>query len=232
MKSPSVILLLCWLAAGAFAQEKPLPTWRDQIAKGVVPYRQLKVDDFAINDEAPGQNAFNIRTAIEPYYRYLLKPQHGFAYAYIQNWMVFSGLYKPDTHRRSAFKTMKAELPYAQAFLDLNEIAARRMAMLKTGELPNARAASYEEAQAELQKKMKQFCDDRYKEVQVEIQAFAKATMNGQDKKKVRELAAEIRKRLDATPAATVPFTPADAEATSTAPAASPTPAGVPQPDL
>lgn len=224
--------MLSGLVAGASAQEKPLPTWRDEIAKGVIPYRQLTVEDFSINDEAPGQNVFKIRTAVEPYYHYLLKPQHGFAYAYIQNWMVFSGLYKAKTSRKSAFKTMKAELPYVQALLDINEITARGMAMLKTGELPHARGASYEEAQAELEKKMKQFCDERYKHVQGEMEAFAKATKNGQDKKKVRELAAEIRKRLAATPAATVQSTAADGNVDGTAPAISPTPAGVPAPDL
>ncbi len=190
------------------------------IAKGVVPYRQLKVDDFLVDDQAHPKNAFHIQTAIEPRYRFMLKPYSGFAYAYIDQWMVFSGLNQKETSRKSAFKTMKAELPYAQALLDINEIHARRLAALKPGELPNARGNTFEEAQTELNRKLKEFVEAQYKANQTEMEAFAKATGNGADKKKVRELAAEVRKRLGATLAAPVlPFTEASAAPAHPSPA-------------
>jgi hypothetical protein len=47
----------------------------------------------------------------------------------------------------------------------------------------------------------------RRREAEAEANAFMKATGYGTNKKKVRELGAEIRKRLEATPNTTVSFT-------------------------
>ena len=55
-------------------------------------------------------------------------------------------------------------------------------------------------------RKLKEFLDVKYRENNTEMAAFAKATKSGADLKKTRELAAEIAKRLKATPATTVPF--------------------------
>lgn len=187
-------------------EPRPTPTWQDAMARGLIPYHQLTVDDFPINDKAHPKHNFYVRTGIAPQYHFMIKPYNGFAYAHIDQWMVFAGLDKNQTSRKSTFKTMKAELPYAQAFLDINEIHARRIAALKPGELPNARGNSFEEAKTELTRKLKEFLDMKYKESEAEVAAFSKATKNGADKKKVRELTAKIRKRLKATPATTVPF--------------------------
>ena len=101
---------------------------------------------------------------------------------------------------------MKEGLPFAQALLNLSEINARRLAALKEGELPSARGNSFEEAQTELARKMKEFLDAKYRENNAEIEAFVKATKSGTNLKKTRELAAEIAQRLKATPPTTVPF--------------------------
>lgn len=212
MRLKSLALAVALAVAGnALAQDepRPRPTWQDMMAKGIVPYHQLTVDDFPINDKAYLKHNFHIRTIIAPQYRFVLKPHSGFIYAAITEWMIFSGLDKNETSRKSRFKTMKAELPYAQAFLDLNEIHARRIAALKTGELPSARGNSVEEARTLLAAKLKEFLAAKYDERDAEGHAFEKATGHGANKKKVRELAAEIRKRLEATPGTTVPFTEA-----------------------
>ncbi len=200
------------LAAFASAQETetppPPPTWPELIAQGITPYHQLTVDDFAIDDQAHPKEAFHIETAIQPRYHFMIKPYNGFAFAYIDQWFVFSGFNKKATSRKSAFKEMKAALPFAQALLDLNEINARRIAALKEGELPSARGDNFEKAREELERKLKEFLDVRYHANQAEMEAFAKATKSGADRKKVRALAAEIAERLKATPATTVPFRP------------------------
>jgi hypothetical protein len=219
MRSRRLALVFAFFVAGnALAQDEPRAgrTWQDMMAEGIVPYRQLTVDDFPINDKVYPEHAFHIRTTIAPEYQFILKPHSGFAYAAITQWTVFSGLDKNGTSRKSRFKTMKVELPYAQALLDLNEIHARKMGALKTGELPSARGNSFEEAQTLLAAKLKEFLAAKYKERDVETEAFAKATGNGGNKKKVRELAAGIRKRLEATPDTTVPFSEATATPGST----------------
>lgn len=215
------------VAGNAVAQDepRPRPTWQDAMAKGMVPYHQLTADDFPINNKVHPKHNFYIRTAIAPQFRFILKPHGGFFYAAIDEWMVFSGLDKIETSRKSRFKTIKAELPYAQAIFDLNEIHARRIGALKTGELPSARGTTAEEARTQLTAKLKEFLAAKYKEGDTEAEAFMKATDYGANKKKVRELAAGIRKRLEATPDTTVPFTApaAGPESTPSAPVSLPT---------
>lgn len=189
-------------------ETSPPPTWSELIAQGIAPYHQLTVADFRVDDAAQPKHAFYIVTVVRPRYRFLVKPYNGFAFAYVDQWLVFSGLNKKETSRKSAFKQMKAALPFAQALLDINEINARRLAALKVGELPSARGSSFEEAQMELGRKMEEFLDAKTRENQAEMEAFGKATENGTNQKKVRELGAEIAKRLKATPATTVPFRP------------------------
>ena len=209
--SSLVFALVLAVADNASGQDesRPKTTWQDELEKGMVPYHQLTVDDFQINDAAPSKHNFYVRGAIDPQYHFMVKPANGFYYAYIDRWAVFSGFDKLDSYRRSNFKGMKASLPFAQAILDLNEICARRLAALKPGELPSARGNTFEEAQAELRRKVTEFVNAYYKEGDAEIETFAKATENGAKEKKVRELAAEIKKRLAATPNTTVPFTKA-----------------------
>ena len=239
----SLALALALAAAGnAFSQNepRPRPTWQDMMAQGIVPYHQLTADDFPVNNKAHPEHSFYIQTAVAPQYRFILKPHQGFVYAAIEEWMIFSGLNKNGTSRKSRFKGMKEALPYAQAILDLNEINARRIAALKTGELPSARGNSVEEARTLLAAKLEEFLQAKYKEGEAEAKAFAKATGDGTNNKKVRALAAEIRKRLEATPNTTVPFTEAIAAPSSSpsspfptsnvSPAASATPLPSPSP--
>ena len=109
-----MILRLCFALGVALAvvcaqaEAKPLqpPTWPDMLAAGIVPYRQLTVEDFLVKDGAHTTHAFYIKTAIEPRYEFLLKPHtNGFVYAYIQQWLIFSGLSRKETWRQSKFKT-------------------------------------------------------------------------------------------------------------------------------
>ncbi|MFL6529317.1 MAG: hypothetical protein ACJ8KX_02485 [Chthoniobacterales bacterium] len=212
MKRAFRFLLILFLASRAAPAQEPSPppplSWPDLIGQGVVPYHQLTVEDFAINDEAKTNDAFYIKTAIEPRSHYYLKPYNGFVFAFVDQWIVFSGLRKTETTRRSEFKEMKASLPFAQALLDLSEIYARQLAAIKPGELPQARGDDAEKAKAEMERKLKELVDAKLKALYDEQAAFVKATDGGRNTKKVQERAAEIRKRLDATPNATVPFHP------------------------
>jgi hypothetical protein len=212
MRLKRLALALSFVVAGnALSQDEShqRPTWQEAMAKGMVPYHQLTLNDFPINDKAHPDHDFYIQTVMSPQYHLILKPYNGFVYAAIDEWMVFSGLDKNETSRKSRFKTMKAALPYAQAILDINEIHARKIAAFKPGELPQARGNNADEARKELTDKLKEFLAEKYKESETEAEVFRKATGRGANQKKVRELAAEIRKQLEATPPATVPFTEA-----------------------
>lgn len=202
----------------------PLPTWKDEIAKNFVPYHQLSAADFPINDKSHAESAFWIKTFVHYYYHYLAKPAAGGAvYAYATDWTVFSGLDKNDTSRHSSARNLKQELPYAQAVFDLDEIYARELAALKTGDLPVGNGDTFQAAIADLDQRVKAFCRERYAKVEVERDVLVKTSKRGANKKKVRELADAIRKRLDALPPVATP-TPAPSNSPSATPGASPTP--------
>jgi len=177
-----------------------LPTLNDEAAKGFIPYRQLTIDDFPIDDQVHPDAGFWVQAFIHPFWLAQFRSSRSSIYAYIGEWTVFSGFDRNASSRKSWFHEMKTELPYAQALLDINEIHARRLAALRSGELPRGQGGSLEATQANLTKKMKLFCEREYELMQAEMDDFAKATNKGSNQKKVRELGAEIRKRLAAVP--------------------------------
>lgn len=182
-----------------------MPTWQDEIAKGLVPYHQLTVDDFRIDDKTNPDAAYWVKPFLDPRYRFIWMYKDGWHYAYLESWTIFSGLDKNQSWRKSKFHDMGPALPHAQAFLDLNEIYARQLAALKPGELPSGRGATPKEAAAVLHQNLEAFLKEKYKALEAEVAEFQKATNRGVNTKKVRELGKAIRKRLDAVPAPSGP---------------------------
>ena len=76
------------------AEEEPkaLPTWTEMMAKGIVPYHQLTVDDFRVNDQAHPKDGFYIQPSISPQYHFILKSYNGFIFAAVDQWVIMSGL--------------------------------------------------------------------------------------------------------------------------------------------
>jgi len=221
---------LVFAAAAVSAQEEKgsrMPTWQDETAKGFVPYHQLTLEDFRIDDKAHPESVYWVRPFIHPFWHFIWTRRDWY-YAYVDQWVVFSGLNKNESSRQSTFRDMQKSLPHAQAYLDLYEIHARQLAALTPGELPSGRGATPEEAGQALRQNMDAFLKERYKLIEAEATEFQKATDHGSNKKKVRELGAAIRKRLEAIPA---PAGPAyQLPNASPSPSASPTagPAGGP----
>jgi hypothetical protein len=207
----AVAVLLITLAEAAFAQEpspspSPFPTWKDEIAKGYLPHHQLTAEDFPINDEAHPKTAFWLQPFAHQFWHYALKPaSNGFVYAYVTDWIVFSGFDKNLSSRNSKFREIKTFLPYMQALFDISELHARKYAALKPGELPSGQGETFEKARAQLDDRLQAMFQTRAWESQKETDEFEKATNKGQNQKKVRELAAEIKKRLAEVPSMNLP---------------------------
>jgi hypothetical protein len=197
-----------------------LPTWPDEMAKGFVPYHQLAIEDFPINDKAHPEATFWIKPFIIPRYYCYLKPGVGMVYAYVAEWVVFSGLDKNESTRKSRFHDMKNQLPFAQALLDINEVSARELAALKSGDLPRGSGPSFEAAKRDLEGQMNVFLNQKYEKMNAGREAFLKATDHGQNKKKVQELGAGLAKRLEAM----APLAPSPIPSATPAPIASPSP--------
>ncbi len=120
-----------------------------------MPYHQLTVDDFPVNDRVHPGVGYWIKTFVDPRFHFYLKPYNGFGHAYVSDWIVYSGFDKRESSRKSTYHELKTDLPYVQALLDINEIYARELAIIKVGDLPEGRAANYAAAQADLEQKIK-----------------------------------------------------------------------------
>ena len=177
-----------------------VPTLQDETARGFIPYHQLAANDFPINDQVHPGAGFWVKTFIHPFWLAQFRFSRSSIYAYVSEWTVFSGLDKNESSRKSWFQNLKTDLPYAQALLDINEIHARRVAALKSGELPRGQGTSLEATRADLTRKMRLFCGREFELMQAEMEEFERATDNGSNHKKVRELGAELKKRLAALP--------------------------------
>ena len=181
----------------------------DEILNGYLPYHQLTVDDFAIKDDLGPDTGYSIQTFIHYYYNCIGKTaESGVTYTYVKDWTVFSGFNKNLSGRRGKFRDMKDALPYAQALLDLNEIYARRLGALQPGDLPSGSGRTWPEAQRQLEERLEKLCQSQLWEARKEGETFTAATKNGQNKKRVRELSAAIRKRLVQLPIRATPTTP------------------------
>jgi hypothetical protein len=177
------------------------PTWEKEMAKGLLPYHHLVVLDFPVKRDGPANIAFMLQPFMHCYYSLESKGGvNGSVYCYVTNWKVFSG-FDRNASWRNPKADMKALLPYAQALLDLAEVRARQFGALKEGELPSGQGASLQEAQLRLQDVLGAFNHQHFWDMQKELEAFVEATKHGQDGQKVAQLSAEIRKRLQATPA-------------------------------
>jgi hypothetical protein len=120
---------------------------------------------------------------------------------------VFSGFDKNLSARNSKFREMKAFLPYIQALFDISELHARKCAALKPGELPSGQGETLEKARTQLDDRLQAMFQTKAWDAQKEIDEFEKATNKGQNQKKVRELGAEIKKRLAEMPSMNPPQT-------------------------
>ncbi len=212
-------MLALWLVLGAPAvlgqspapspAASPTPTifpsWAQWKEQGFLPYHQLTVDDFRVQEVAKGRDDYYVQAFIEPRYEGFLHYNRGWVHAYIKTWRVFSGFNQTASYRRKGFRGMRDEMPIAQAILDLSEIRARELAIMPPDGWPEFRGGAKEEVMAGLEARVHALCQAKYDAAQADIDAFLKATDQGQDKKKVAKMAAEIRKRLEAMPKAAEP---------------------------
>ncbi len=157
-----VSLVSLFVASAKEEERSQIPTWQDEIAKGCVPYHQLAVDDFRIDDQAHPDGAYWVRAFIHPYWHYITIRNSGWWYAYVDQWIVRSGFDKGASSRKSKFHEMKRALPHVQAYLDIYELYGRQLATLKPGELPSGRGATPQEAIDVLNKSLDAFLKEKY----------------------------------------------------------------------
>jgi hypothetical protein len=215
-----VCVAFLFVVADVSAQKTPPapPTWRND-PENFVLYHQLKPEEFPINDKVHKDSGFWMEPGLRPSYQFYYHGG-GLVYAYISNWQIISGVDMKEMSRKSGLRDIKAELPYAQAVLDIYEVHARELNQLKTGDLPSGSGPDVAAAQRDLEGKLRVFLESKHDEIQREMDELARKTDKGRNRAKVRELALAIKKRLDALPVATLvspPTLSATPPATATA---------------
>src|SRR4029079_1450055 len=130
--------------------------------KGYLPYHQLTVDDFPIDDKSHPGAAWWVKPFIHPRYNPMpTNPRAGAFFIYVQDWAVYSGFDRNKSFRSSKFREMKSALPYAQALLDINEVCARKLAALQPAELPRGTGRTQAEATKDLETRLGEMVNSR-----------------------------------------------------------------------
>jgi hypothetical protein len=211
-----------------------IPTWAEEIAHNLIPYHQLKTEDFPKNDKGAAAYAFSLTPFMHYFFNYTIRPgPNGILYAYVSDWTIYSGIDKNQTWRRVSTRELEANLPYAQAVLDLNEIACRQIALLKSVDLPRAEGWSLPEVKGDLKRRADAFVSEKLEAMTAERAKLQRETNFGRDLAKMKKVSAAIRQRLEALPPIPSP-TPMGAPASARTPPAKamlpipPTPAGSP----
>lgn len=220
------ILLFASVLRAQQPEARPLiPTWEQEIAKGYLPYRQVTVKDFPIDDKAHPKSAYWVQPFTHYYFHYISRVSPGgMVYLNVTDWTVHSGFDKnlSSRNRHFAVAEMKEQLPYIQTLLDISELHARYLAALKAGELPSAEGRTFEEARAQIESRVEAMVKSRISNGDDEIKAFMKASNNGQDGKIVRAMAADTKKRLAGAPTPIATETPLTSPSVPNAPSATP----------
>jgi hypothetical protein len=167
----------------------------------------LRPEEFPINDKVHKNSGLWMEPALRPYYQIQYRGG-GLVYLYISDWRILSGINKSEMSRKSWLSDIKAELPYAQAGLDIYEVHARELNQLKTGDLPSGSGPDVAAARRDLEGKLIVFLESKHDEIQREMDELARKTDKGRNRAKVRELAIAIKRRLDAQPVATLASPP------------------------
>jgi hypothetical protein len=218
-------------AAGAAQSPGAPATAEEEQQKGYLPYHELTVDDFPIDDKTHPGAAWWVKPFIHPKFNpNPTNPRPGAFFVYVADWGIYSGFDKNKSFRSSKFKGMKEALPYAQALLDINEIYARQLAMLQPAELPRGTGRTQADATKDLENQLGDIVNAKLMEMKAEMDALGTATKNGEDKKKLAEMSADIKKRLDALPPPKAVGQPAASPGAPAVQPAAPTTAPNPRP--
>ena len=138
------------------------PTLEEEKQKGYLPYHQLTVEDFPIDDKSHPGVAYWPKPFIHPRYNpNPTNPRPGAFFVYVADWSIYSGFDRNKSFRSSKFKGMKEALPYAQALLDINEITARKLAALQPTELPRGSGRTQAEATKDLENRLSEMVNSR-----------------------------------------------------------------------
>jgi hypothetical protein len=167
--------------------------WRDEIARGYLPYRKLTYDEFPVCDGVPTPHWMHT----EGFFHYSFKAtsveREDQIVVRVVEMKIRSGFDQNKSWRRSTFSETKALLLHEQGHLDINELHA---ADFRKATLPEGIGADRAEAFDDLQDKLKALCSRIADESNKEQERYDRETAHGTNANAQERWTADLRKRL------------------------------------
>lgn len=193
-----VFILLLGTASTSCAQAlHEAPPWKEEMAKGYIPYRRLAATDFPVNDHLNPEYGMYTSVFFHYWYNHRWSIQNGHVVDRITNWLVWSGFDRNKSSRKSWFKLGNEALSHEQGHLDINELYSRRLAEMSLDKLPHGEGASPKKASADLRQNVEALFDRVSKEAKKEHHRYDAETAHGKNLSKQREWSAAIQARLE-----------------------------------
>jgi len=176
------------------------PPWKEEIAKGYLPYHRLTVSDFPINDRGPdgGHPGYGMYTYAfihwRPEHQWIM--QNGLVLDRITEWLVWSGFDRNKSWRKSWYKPVKETLPHEQGHLDIWELHLRPLTEMPLDKLPVGEGVDPQAASADLWRKLVALAERVVEEGKREQERYDLETAHGKNVSKQREWSAAIQARL------------------------------------
>jgi hypothetical protein len=182
------------VAYGRVVDDFTSPEWKDEIARGYLPYRKLTYDDFPVSDGVPARHLMHT----EGFFHYTFKSKwlnRGGAFvAHVVEMNVRSGFDQNKSWRRSTFSETRALLEHEQGHLDINEL---HTAQLRSAKWPEGTGASSTDALNDLKEKISALCKKIGDESNKEQERYDEETAHGVDAKQQARWTEALRKRVE-----------------------------------
>jgi hypothetical protein len=180
---------LCVAATDDYASQ----AWKDEIAKGYLPYRKLVFSDFPAFDNTTSRHEMFTQGFVHYGFNARWNETGRGATAKVSNLTVRSGFDRNKSWRRSFAKNDPLLIEHEQGHLDINELHADEMRQIK--EMPVGKGIDYQEAMESLRRQMREIAERIIKEAQDEQNRYDQETNHGQNFVKQKLWTEALRER-------------------------------------
>lgn len=188
-------------APGSSSQRLPssdTTEWKEEIARGYIPYHRLTRDDFPINNKVEPKYAMLTSGFIHYQYRYELTASAEHTVARITKWVVRSGFDRTGSSRKSRLRHGQYPLLHEQGHLDIWALHGAQLANVELNDLPVGEGTSVQEAIGDLEIKVRARGSAAFSKCVAEQVSYDAETSHGSNAAKQRSATVAIRKRLKA----------------------------------
>ena len=189
----AVLFALAAVGSAVPAEDFNSREWRDEIARGFLPYRKLAYEDFPVSDGVQTPHLMHTEGFVHYSYKMTWTASHGTFAAKVTQFTVRSGYDSTKSWRRSGFTETKALLAHEQGHLDISELHA---ADFRLASMPEGISSTAQGAMDALNVKMQAVCDRYCQEAKVEQDRYDQETNHGLNGEQQRKWNQDLHDRV------------------------------------